>query len=460
MAKVRRLEYKDAKSHKFWELSVEGTSFTVRYGKVGTDGQMKTTGCASEAAAEAAGTKKLNSKVKKGYVEVEVGKADATAEEGRNPALEAAIFDDPGNEEAWQVYADWLQQEGDPHGELISLEQQSRSAKGKDKAALDARIAEITEAHQKEWLGGAAKILKHKKIGDTASLEWQYGYVIGASVGCGSDHEYAGPTPDKILRALVKAPATRFLRNLSIGTTYDNQDWFGRMDKNVQAICRSGKLEALTRLHVGDGSGYWDISSTIVGKISDVLPIAPRLSSLYVRGNDIQFTQLVHEALETLTVETGGLSWSSARAIAKAELPNITSMTVYFGADNYGGNASVSDLTALWKNTKLPKLRHLGLCNSEFQGDIAKAIAGSKIIKQLTSLDLSMGTMVDAQSEVFTKKAKAFAHLERLDISDNFLSDERCEAIAKALPKVHVVRGQREADEYDGEIYTYVSVGE
>ena len=45
----------------------------------------------------------------------------------RNLKLERAIFDDPADDTAWQVYGDWLQQQQDPRGELISLELQRAS---------------------------------------------------------------------------------------------------------------------------------------------------------------------------------------------------------------------------------------------------------------------------------------------------------------------------------------------
>ena len=32
-------EFKEGTSSKFWEISLEGTNLTTRYGKIGTDGQ-------------------------------------------------------------------------------------------------------------------------------------------------------------------------------------------------------------------------------------------------------------------------------------------------------------------------------------------------------------------------------------------------------------------------------------
>jgi len=50
---AKRYEYKDAKSKKFWEVSVSGKKVNIRYGKIGTDGQtsLKELGTLAEAKA-------------------------------------------------------------------------------------------------------------------------------------------------------------------------------------------------------------------------------------------------------------------------------------------------------------------------------------------------------------------------------------------------------------------------
>ena len=65
------LEYKDEKSHKFWEIVLNGNMFTIRYGKVETDGQVKTKELESDEKAEKEFTKLVKQKVKKGYVEID-----------------------------------------------------------------------------------------------------------------------------------------------------------------------------------------------------------------------------------------------------------------------------------------------------------------------------------------------------------------------------------------------------
>lgn len=70
---TRRFEYSDEKSNKFWEITVNGNEHTVRYGRIGADGQTKTKEFADAEAAEKDAEKLIKSKTKKGYEEVSAG---------------------------------------------------------------------------------------------------------------------------------------------------------------------------------------------------------------------------------------------------------------------------------------------------------------------------------------------------------------------------------------------------
>ena len=66
----RRYEFKDATSHKFWEISSNGGSVTVCFGRVGTAGQTQTKTLADVAAAQKQVEKLVKEKTSKGYVVV------------------------------------------------------------------------------------------------------------------------------------------------------------------------------------------------------------------------------------------------------------------------------------------------------------------------------------------------------------------------------------------------------
>ncbi len=67
---MRRFEFRDGKSEKFWCVSVTGAEMTTNWGRVGTEGQSRTKAFKDEAAARKASDKAAAGKVKKGYEEI------------------------------------------------------------------------------------------------------------------------------------------------------------------------------------------------------------------------------------------------------------------------------------------------------------------------------------------------------------------------------------------------------
>lgn len=65
----RHFEYSDEKSNKFWEISMEGASVTVRFGRIGTSGQTQTKTFPEAAAAQKHADKLIEEKTGKGYEE-------------------------------------------------------------------------------------------------------------------------------------------------------------------------------------------------------------------------------------------------------------------------------------------------------------------------------------------------------------------------------------------------------
>lgn len=61
--------FQDAKSQKFWSIDVEGTSFTVEYGRLGTAGQTSKKDFDSEEKCQKEADKLIAEKTKKGYAE-------------------------------------------------------------------------------------------------------------------------------------------------------------------------------------------------------------------------------------------------------------------------------------------------------------------------------------------------------------------------------------------------------
>jgi len=68
----RRFEFDEATSSKFWEVTLSRTSVTVTFGRIGTNGQTRTTEFGDSTSAESDFQERIRAKVSKGYVEVEI----------------------------------------------------------------------------------------------------------------------------------------------------------------------------------------------------------------------------------------------------------------------------------------------------------------------------------------------------------------------------------------------------
>ncbi len=96
-----RYEFVEGSSNKFWEIVLEGTSFTTTYGRVGTDGQSSLKEYDSEEKAKKEYDKLVGEKTKKGYKLVGNGGAAAAGATAAKPVAKVAkpVFDDEGEDD-------------------------------------------------------------------------------------------------------------------------------------------------------------------------------------------------------------------------------------------------------------------------------------------------------------------------------------------------------------------------
>lgn len=83
---MRRFEFVGGTSSKFWEPELQGNTFIVTYGRIGTAGQRKEKVFADEKAARREYEKKVAEKLREGYHEVSADGASAPAPEPTSPA--------------------------------------------------------------------------------------------------------------------------------------------------------------------------------------------------------------------------------------------------------------------------------------------------------------------------------------------------------------------------------------
>ena len=67
---TRRFEYIEGASSKFWEITTNNREVTVRYGRIGSNGQTQTKSFTSDVAANTHALQQINAKLAKGYREL------------------------------------------------------------------------------------------------------------------------------------------------------------------------------------------------------------------------------------------------------------------------------------------------------------------------------------------------------------------------------------------------------
>jgi predicted DNA-binding WGR domain protein len=96
------LECDSASGGKFWEITIDGASYTTRWGKLGANGSSKTKDFADEAACQKDAAKQIAAKKKKDYVEAA---SDAKQEESE-PESEASASESESSEDEKQESGD------------------------------------------------------------------------------------------------------------------------------------------------------------------------------------------------------------------------------------------------------------------------------------------------------------------------------------------------------------------
>ncbi|MEV4353747.1 STM4015 family protein [Nonomuraea sp. NPDC049625] len=201
----------------------------------------------------------------------------------------------------------------------------------------------------------------------------------------------------------------------------------------------AGRLPELRSLFLGAMSPEdCEISWITQSDITPLLEAYPKLERLEVRGGTgLRFSPVRHESLKVLRFETGGLPGEAVRGVGACDLPALEHLDMWFGVDTYGGDATVGDVAGTLGGERLPRLRHLGLQNSQIQDELAAAVASAPIVAGLETLSLAMGGLTDAGAEALLS-GQPLTHLRRLDLSHHDIGPEMRARLTAALPGVDV----------------------
>lgn len=503
---TRRFEFAEGGSSKFWEITLDGDSHTVRFGKIGTPGQEKTKtfGSASEAQKDA--EKLVGEKTKKGYAEVGGGGAEAgpPAPPIEGPELDehlAAIARAPSDVEKRQVFGDWLQSKGHPWGELIALNHAAATAPNASKRAeFEKAVTQLIQKSGSAFLGDLAR------AGRPTRFEWNYGFLEEAVV--------ASPTDKLVLKerlqTLLGLPVGRLLRKLTLHAQplkfVPHQDWDTSTDDIVQpwkdVLPLLAKAPAtLKALALGEpppnsASGY--VAKPDFAALAKALPA---LESLEVQcsGSDNGLGKIEFPELKNLEIRLANADPQDLESIQKARLPKLERLTVWLGGfsnctlddviapaewdednedasrypDTYQAsvleeleiydiesNLNAQSITAFVNSTFPATLKHLGLNSAPIGPDALDALCKAPVVKQLESLAIEGGTLGDSAVDVLLKNKDRLAHLKEISLARNTLPKPAATKIEGELKNVKCGKQREDSQGAPEFIFRYVATME
>lgn len=326
----RYFELVEGTSSKFWEITLSGSALRTRYGKIGTAGQTTLKELGSPAAAKKEHDKLIAEKTKKGYEEGGGGGGgDGDDEDGeggeggpnaRNAALEQVIAADPYDDDAYRVYADWLQGQSDPRGDLIALQL------GKKTASANKLLA----SHRDYFWGSLHAHQQTYDGHDEPAFTWKNGFIHAARL---SHNSYAAEDFEgslaEILGELLAHPSGQFLAELTLVFNGDpNEDTL----QDLIDLLAAKAPASLRKLHIGDfeiRGEDTELSWYNVGDLSALWKAVPGLTTLIVQGGSFTLGALELPALTRAELITGGL----AKAKGPREVVSIESRSKPFVED-------------------------------------------------------------------------------------------------------------------------------
>lgn len=307
--------------------------------------------------------------------------------------------------------------------------------------------------HLTSWLGYPVTPLSFENIG--GQLPDLSKTICRLHIGWDDEGSFA-----ELFARFLKLPGVERSPGVIIGAFFGDETDAESKDAVTLLVAARTQLTSLKGIFLGDIiSEENEISWINQSDVSPLFSAYPHLEHFAVRGGTgLTLGQINHEHLKSLVIETGGLPSSVLTQVSNARLPNLEHLELWLGTDQYGWDGSIADVQPLMEASLFPKLRYLGLKNSDIQDDIATHIVGSTVIRQLDTLDMSMGVLTDTGGEALLACSELI-RLKKLDLHYHYLSPAMENELRNAFPNADLSERQT-ADEYGDEVYRNVAVSE
>ncbi len=262
---------------------------------------------------------------------------------------------------------------------------------------------------------------------------------------------------------LIEQPEIKTLEGLVVGYW---RDWTAAEEIESADSVRDEIVAAREKLpnlrHIFFGDIVMEESEISWIETTDLIPLLeayPLLETFKCRGsNGLKLGPVTHNNLKMLVIESGGLNRKVVQDVIMSTLPALEHLEFYLGAENYGATSEPDDFTPLLRGDRFPRLKYLGLRDSEIADDLAAVVANSPVLDTIEILDMSLGTLGDDGARALLKSDR-IKKLKKLDLHHHFISKEVMEELRKLPIEVDLSDAQEE-ERWNDRVWRFVAVSE
>jgi predicted DNA-binding WGR domain protein len=259
----------------------------------------------------------------------------------------------------------------------------------------------------------------------------------------------ADKTQNVLLNRIINDKKLPEIKQLTIGCwSYESE---GCQDLVDGMVANKEKFAHIEGLFWGDiDQEESEISWIEQANLSPLLDIMPKLTDLRIKGtNGLSIGQKSRPNLRSLEIISGGFNAAILEDVLKSDFPNLETLILYIGVDEYGFEGSIEDFKPLFSKERFPKLMYLGLVNAEEQDQIVTFFLESDILPQLETMDIAAGVLTDKGGQLLLDNVDKIKHLKFIDMKYNYLSEEMQKKLSKLPVKTDVSDAQEVDDEYN-----------
>ena len=207
----------------------------------------------------------------------------------------------------------------------------------------------------------------------------------------------------------------------------------------------------LESLFIGDiDPEECEISWIVQANYTDIFKSLINLKKIKIKGsNNLVLSSINHENLEHLEIICGGLPKSIFSELSQSTLPNLKTLVLYMGIEDYGFDGTIEDIKTILKKDLFPSLENLELVNSVIENKIVQEVINSDILPQLVNISFSYGSLTDEGGEIIASNVEALNHLNQIEIDYHYLSEEMSKKLKKLLPNININNSEYDDAEFD-----------